>query len=231
MRPQIVTEAIVLSRTDFQEADRILTVLTPKHGKLRVIAKGVRRPKSKLAGGIELFSINNLTILPGRSEIKTLVSSRLVKYYGEIVKDIKRTMLGYELLKRLNRYVEDEAGPEYFGLLSSTLEGLNDSELSLEALELWFTMRLLQVTGHAPNLRTDTTGKTLQASENYVFNFDSTAFQQQHGATYGASHIKLLRLASSADTPMLLKQIKDAESYLSDCLGMARDVLKLNISN
>jgi DNA repair protein RecO (recombination protein O) len=45
MKNQIITTAIVLARTEFQEADRILTLLTPDQGKLRAIAKGVRRAK------------------------------------------------------------------------------------------------------------------------------------------------------------------------------------------
>ena len=48
MKNQIVTTGIVLARTDFREADRILTVLTPDNGKVRVIAKGVRLPRSKI---------------------------------------------------------------------------------------------------------------------------------------------------------------------------------------
>ena len=50
------TKAIVLRRTDYGEADRILQLLTPS-GKRSVIARGVRKEKSKLAGGIELFSV------------------------------------------------------------------------------------------------------------------------------------------------------------------------------
>jgi len=49
---RINTHGIVLARTDFGEADRILTFLTPDNGKVKAIAKGVRKQKSKMAGGI-----------------------------------------------------------------------------------------------------------------------------------------------------------------------------------
>src|SRR3990167_8349663 len=124
MSNHIVTKAIVLSRRDYQEADRILTVITPDHGKLHLIAKGVRRPKSKLAGGIELFSLSDLTLLPGRSDLKTLTSSRAIEHYGEIVKDLDRTMLGYELLKQCNRHVEDGAESVYFDIIHGAIKGL-----------------------------------------------------------------------------------------------------------
>ena len=99
----IVTTAIVLYRTDFKEADRIVTMLTRGQGKIRVIAKGVRRPLSKLAGGIELFSICQITFVAGRGEIKTLISSRIQKHYGNIVKDSQRTMLSHDFIKRINK--------------------------------------------------------------------------------------------------------------------------------
>ena len=55
------TQAIVLRRTNYGEADRILKVITPQ-GQRSIMAKGVRREKSKLAGGIELFAISDMTL-------------------------------------------------------------------------------------------------------------------------------------------------------------------------
>ena len=48
------TEAIILRRTNYGEADRVISLITPDRGKISGIAKGVRKPKSKLAGGLEL---------------------------------------------------------------------------------------------------------------------------------------------------------------------------------
>ena len=63
----IVDEAIVLKRIEYGEADRILTVLTKNHGKISVIAKGVRKPKSKLAGGIEIFCVNSISYVNSKN--------------------------------------------------------------------------------------------------------------------------------------------------------------------
>src|SRR5688572_3433628 len=135
---QLVTEGIILSRTDYGEADRIITLLTPEHGKLRLMAKGVRRVKSKLAGGIELFSVSTITFVKGRGDIGTLVSTRLVKHYGRIVEDLDRTMLGYELIKQLNKVTEDHPEPAYFELLQQTFEALNDPGVPLGLIRFWF---------------------------------------------------------------------------------------------
>ena len=67
-RPRVYkTEAIVLRTMDLGEADRVLTVLTPRLGKLRVIAKGVRRPRSRIGGGLQLFSDVQLVLAVGRT--------------------------------------------------------------------------------------------------------------------------------------------------------------------
>ena len=58
------TLAIVLRRTDFGEADRIVNLLTPS-GKVSAMARGVRKPKSKLAGGIEVFALNEVVLIEG----------------------------------------------------------------------------------------------------------------------------------------------------------------------
>ncbi|MET0980164.1 MAG: DNA repair protein RecO, partial [Candidatus Saccharimonadales bacterium] len=62
------TRAIVLRRTNFGEADRILQLLTPD-GKKSVMARGVRREKSKLAGGIELFAVCDVVITEGKGSL------------------------------------------------------------------------------------------------------------------------------------------------------------------
>lgn len=229
MKRQIVTEGIVLSRRNYGEADRIITVLTPNHGKLTLMAKGVRRPKSRLAGGIELFTRNELTILPGRSEIQTLTSSRMAKNYPHIITDITKTMLGYELLKRLDRYMESEAGPEYFELLQSMLEGLNHDALSPDIIEFWFTMRLLCVSGHTPNTKTDAKGGVLDPAAQYMFDFDEMAFQPHAGGPYQAPHIKLLRLACSLSDPRQFTSVSGIEKYLSGVLQLSKNMVQQSI--
>lgn len=206
---QVVTKGIVLSRTNFGEADRIITMLTPDHGKVRLMAKGVRKIKSKLAGGIELFSVSQITYIPGKSDIHTLISSRLTKHYGNIVHDITRTMLGYELLKRINRATEDATEPEYFELIQQTLQTL-DGTLSEQLLELWFDAQLLKISGHQPNLVTDIQGNRLQADQLYTFDFDSMTFAQADNGILTPAHIKFLRLVFGVESPELLGQVTDA---------------------
>lgn len=222
MKQQIQTTGMVLSRTDYQEADRILTILTPDHGKQRVIAKGVRRPRSKLAGGIELFSISEFSILPGRGEMGTLISSRLLTHYDNIVKDITRTMLGYELLKRINKVTEDDLEEDYFDIITGTFRALNNLELPASLTELWFIMHMLRINGVTPNLHTDTLGNKLLVETQYLFDFDAMTFQLQPEGPFTAAHIKLLRLAYSVEKPELLGNVTGTQDIAEPTLKLAK---------
>jgi len=204
---QFVTEAIILSRIEFGEADRIITLLTPDHGKLRLIAKGVRRVKSKLAGGIELFSISDITYVQGRGEIGTLISTRLVKHYGQIATDIDRTMLGYDLIKQLNKATEDHPGPEYFELLRDVFEALDNKDMPLLLIRFWFSAQLLRLGGHTPNLDIDSHGNKLDAQKAYSFDFERTCFVESDQGHYVADGIKFLRLGFGTHGVKVLAQV------------------------
>jgi DNA repair protein RecO (recombination protein O) len=227
---QIVSPAIILTRTDYGEADRILTLLTPEHGKLHLLAKGVRRVKSKLAGGIELFSISTITFMPGRSGgsgLGTLVSTRLDKHYGRIVQDLERTMLGYELIKQLNKTTEDQAEAEYFTLLQQAFRALDDPDVQLELVRFWFQAQLLRLAGHTPNLYTDDQGKKLQPDLAYDFNFEAMCFTPHEQGRFAAAHIKFLRLAFAGNQSQALNQVVGAEAILPAAATIVQQLVRL----
>lgn len=217
---QRITHGIILNRRDFGEADRIITLLTPDHGKLTLMAKGVRRVKSKLAGGIELFSVSEITFVKGRGEVGTLVSTRLVKHYGEIVKDLDRTMLGYDLIKKVAKATEEVPEEAYFSVLTVTFEALNDANTPPLLIHLWLLMQLLRLGGATPNLQSDSKGKKLEATKTYRFSFDDATFVPDPNGTFGANHIKLLRLGFDGHVPAVLKQIQGIGQLLHDVQGI-----------
>ncbi|MEO8104799.1 MAG: DNA repair protein RecO [Candidatus Saccharibacteria bacterium] len=222
---QILTQAIVLSRTDFGEADRILTLLTADYGKLRVMARGVRKSKSKLAGGIELFSVSDITFIYGRGEIGTLISARLSRYYGNIVKSIERVQLGYDLIKVLHKATEDAPEPEYFLLLEQAFIALDQSEVSVELIRFWFSAQLLSLAGYTPNLSTTSQGVKLQADKHYTFNFDDMSFENQPDSQLDSDHIKFLRLTFAGYQPAALNQVKGNQNILSSVIPLVQTML------
>jgi DNA repair protein RecO (recombination protein O) len=222
---QQITKGIILSRTDYGEAARIITLLTPDHGKLRLMARGVRKVKSKLAGGIELFSVSDITFIQGRGEIGTLVSTRLVKHYAEIVKHIERVQLGYELIKVLNKATEDNPEAAYFNLLEQTFEALNDPSIEPELIKVWFAAQLLKEAGHSPNLHTDTAAQKLAAEQIYSFDYDTMTFTSHPSGAFTAAHIKALRLLFSNHPPDTLQQVQGIQAVLPKLASLVHAML------
>jgi len=223
---QFNTTGIILARTNFGEADRIITFLTPDHGKVRALAKAVRKAQSKLAGGIELFSVSDLTLIAGRGEINTLISTRLVKHYGNIVKDLDRTTQAYEFIGLINKVTEDQTEAEYFNLLKAGLAYLDDLELAAQLVSLWFSMQLLKLTGHAPNLKSDTQGHNLSQSQTYNFHLDEMRFIASPTGQFTAAHIKFLRLGFGRHTPRVLQRIKSLPELLDFCQPLVQSMLQ-----
>lgn len=222
---QFVTRGIVLGRTDYGEAARIITLLTPDHGKLRLMARGVRKPKSKLAGGIELFSTADITFIRGRGEIGTLISARLIKHYGNIINDIERVQLGYELIKILNRATEDHPEAEYFDLLEQAFQALDNADIDLELIRTWFSAQLLRQAGHSPNLKTDTEGHKLDPDTTYNFDPEAMAFTPHDNGKFTAAHIKTLRLLFSSHPPQDIAKVQGLATILDDLSPLARTML------
>jgi DNA repair protein RecO (recombination protein O) len=217
----IRAEAIILRRTNYGEADRILNILTPEHGKLSAIAKGVRKTKSKLAGGLELFATCDVTILQGKSDMGTVSSARLVKFYGDILKDYDRLQLGYEFIKLINRVTETVSEPEFYYLLRDSFAYLNEPSISYRVVELWFRLRFIAALGVGLNLATAAGGTPLASDQAYNFDFTDMAFVPHPSGRFSADHIKLLRLAN-AKNPAILRQVSGLEAIMDDCLWLVR---------
>jgi DNA repair protein RecO (recombination protein O) len=204
---QQVTKGIVLSRINYAEADRILTILSADQGKLRLIAKGVRKIKSKLAGGVELFSVSDITYVRGKGDIGTLISARLIKHYDQIVGSLERVQLGYDLLKIINQVTEDYSEPAYFDLLEQTLVTLDDAAIDRDLINCWFKAQLLKQAGHMPNLQTDTSGQKLKLDEKYSFDIEEMTFRGHQSGNFTPENIKILRLLFSPHKPDQINRI------------------------
>lgn len=204
-------------------------MLTPNQGKVRGIAKGVRKSKSRLAGGVELFSVAEIGFIRGKGELVTFVSARLVKHYDTIVQDINRTMLGYELIKLINRVTEDNPENEYYDLLCDTFVALDKKQISTDVIKLWFYAQLLKLAGHTPNLQTEVDGQKLETAKTYLFSYEDMAFQGRNDAPFVSDHIKILRIAFSSHKPQILQQVNDINSLIPNCLQLTQTILPNHI--
>lgn len=191
----LTTKAIVLRRTDYGEADRILHLLTPE-GRRGALARGVRREKSRLAGGIELFAISDVVVTEGKGELGILTSARLITFFRHILEDYDTLQFAYEAVKQVGRASETVDEPEWFEVLSEVLSALDNPNIPRHLVETWFYLRYGDLLGHGLNLRHDTDGRPLAADKRYVYDVSEQGLRETPSGDLGAAHIKLLRLAS-----------------------------------
>lgn len=215
------TQAIVLRRTNYGEADRILQLLTPD-GRRSVMARGVRREKSKLAGGIELFSICDVVIGEGKGELGVLTSSRLVQFYRHIIEDYDRLQFGYAVISLVSKASETIDEPEWFDMLADMLMALDNKTIALELTQTWFYLRYASLLGHQLNLDIDVNGDRLSAEQTYRYDSSEQGLLPWPNGSLTAEHIKLLRLIASKSLKVLA-QIGGITAILPDCLQVARE--------
>lgn len=148
------TEAIVLRTMDLGEADRVLTVLTPRLGKLRVIAKGVRRPRSRIGGGLQPFSDVQLVLAVGRT-FDVVTTASLENPHLGLRNDLHSTAAAWYVVELADRFCEGAADShEAFGLLAQALAGLDapPADVAREIVTRWFELHLLDAMGFRPEL-------------------------------------------------------------------------------
>ncbi len=223
-RQDIRTQAFVLRRTNYHEADRILNLITPE-GKMSAIAKGARREKSKLAGGIEMFCLVDLNIHRKNNEIGIITSAKLIKYYASLVIDLPRLEVASLIIKKANAAPDAVDGEELFSIIKQALEALNNKK-NPELIESWFLFNFAKTCGDDVNLYRDDKGEKLVESEKYIWDIYESALKQQINGNIGADEIKIMRLMLTSKLDILFR-VNGIDSKIPAILAIARAINKL----
>lgn len=145
------TEAIILGRLDLGEADRIFTILTRRRGKMRVIAKGVRKPVSRMGRHLEYFNRCELMLATGR-ELDVVTSAETVERFDQPRDDLAIYGLASYFAELVEQMTEDgDDSPQPFDLLLSSLrllcEGIDGFQVARN-----FELALCRILGFNPEL-------------------------------------------------------------------------------
>jgi DNA repair protein RecO (recombination protein O) len=183
-------QAIVLKRSDYGEADRLLTLYTPDLGKLRAIAKGARKPSSRKSGHVELFTHSAFLIAKGR-HLDIVTQADTLDAFLPLRENLDRLGFAYYLAELVDQFSlegdsssrgefhvpEDpdtspmEAAVEnqpLFDLLFHSLQWLGDKTTDPALLARYFELHLLQFVGYRPQLyKCVNCGKPLEPIDNF----------------------------------------------------------------
>ena len=147
-------QAIVLRTQKLGEADRIITLFTKEHGRLRAVAKGVRRTKSRFGARLEPTSYVDLQLYTGKN-LDTVTQAESIENYGDLLSsDYQQWTIANAILESAERFTAQEHEPalQHFLLVVGALKALAhqtyDPSLILDA----YLLRSLSVAGYAPSL-------------------------------------------------------------------------------
>lgn len=144
-------EAVVLRTHKLGEADRIVTLLTRRHGKIRAVAKGVRRTASKFGARLEPFMVADLQLYEGRTLDVITQAESLGSYGAEISQDYEAYTAANAMVETADRVTESEGSLQQYLLLVGALRSLSRREhgpsLTLDS----YLLRSLSLAGWAPS--------------------------------------------------------------------------------
>lgn len=160
-------EAVVLRHSDYGEADRLLTIFTREQGKLRAIAKGVRKMQSRKAGHLEPFTQVALMLAQGH-DLWIVTQAEAIKSLQPLREDLTRIGYAGYVVELLDRFTYEEGQNwQLYQLLVETLKRLSQEEEAFVPVR-YYEMRLLDLLGFRPMLfECALCGKTIQPEDQY----------------------------------------------------------------
>ena len=144
------SEAIVLGRRNFGEADRILSLYTSDHGKISLIAKGTRKPTSRKRGHIEIFNLIKFQAVSGHG-LDLMTEAEVIDDFNLIRKSLNKISLAYYLMEVVGKITHDgEPNKELFNLILNSLNKLKATS-KLKELRLNYISEVLILMGYWPD--------------------------------------------------------------------------------
>jgi DNA repair protein RecO (recombination protein O) len=146
------TQGIILKQTKLGEFDKIVTIYSPEFGKLRAVAKGACRPRSKLGGNVEPLTHSLMLLAKGRN-LDIVTQSQTINGFLALKSDLWRMACGLYILELIDSFtIEGGENRPLFDLLLDILNQLSEPDSS-EAILRYFELHLLHHLGFRPQLR------------------------------------------------------------------------------
>jgi DNA repair protein RecO (recombination protein O) len=234
---EIRTQGIVIRKTNMGEADRLLTIITPAHGKIRAMAKGVRKAKAKLSAWLDMFRYNDFSLVSGRT-FYIVTGAQTVEPLIPESMGWDRLTTAYYICELTDKLVEDGHNlPGLFELVHESMAKLSDKDVLVELVQASFEIKLLEMLGMSPQLhKCAVTGQELEAEDGLMFSVRlggvlsaSQSASDDFARTVSANAVKLMRLLASYPLEAVSKVQADEETLkeaLSCISGFAAYILE-----
>ena len=213
------TQAIILRRTNYGEADKIINFLTTD-GQLSAVARGIRKAGSKLAGALEPFSVVELVLVKTRGDLYRITSANLLAHFDQIIASYERLELCYYFMKVASRLSQDLDGDYWFVILKQTLEALNQPTIDMRLIKAWFNFQAAIAQGEAFNWELTADGQATQLTQNYNYDVGQKVLTHDLNGRITGDVLKLIKALNLYDLPTVAR-IKGTEPYLDLLLNVS----------
>jgi DNA repair protein RecO (recombination protein O) len=228
------TKAFILKEEERQEADKVFTVFSENYGKLKISGKAIRKIKSKLRAGVQLFCLSEVAFIQGKA-LKTLTDSLIIKKPLNIYNDLERLEIASEVSKVIDRLVKgEESDKEIWELVSEFFERLDQETLSpsLKILTYhYFLWNFFYVLGYGVDLENCVLcQKKLEPKKLYLDSeqggivCEACSKKDNKDNKIDPEIIKILRILLKRDWKLLSK-LKIEDKYLKDLEVFSEDYL------
>ncbi|AFS78816.1 DNA repair protein RecO [Gottschalkia acidurici 9a] len=148
----IESKGVVIRQTKYSESDRILTIFTKDKGKIQAIAKGARKPKSKLISSTETFCYSEFILYKGKS-LYNINQGDVIDSFYSLREDIYKLSYATYILELVDSSLLDEEPNDIlFELLVKTLKILSEAKGNYKKLLLAFQIKYISFIGYKPQL-------------------------------------------------------------------------------
>lgn len=149
------TQGFILKKEDLREADQVFVVYTKDFGKLKILGKAIRKIKSKLRAGIDLFYLSEIEFIQGKNH-KTLTEAIVIEKFKNIKQDLEKLKVAYQIAETGDNLIRgQEKDEKIWDLLIEVFEKLNNYTLSTTNYSLvyyYFVWNLLAILGYQIDL-------------------------------------------------------------------------------
>lgn len=201
--PTYNTNAIVLRYINYLEKDRIFTLFSREHGKISAIAKGVRRPGSKLSSHLDYLHLSQLQLATGKN-LHIITQASILNNFSLLLKDINKLPWVYYLTEMLEKSIsgQEESTKRIFDFFLKSLHYLEMAK-HMDTMACSFQLQLLKILGYAPHLHAcSLCDKPFQESKVKI--------------SFNSNNILCLKCSQNRDLPIFDQRTIKIAKFLTD---------------
>ena len=158
----------------------------------------------------------------GKGELGVITGAKMIKYFGNIIKDYSRTELATSILKKINQLSDSSDNPEYYDIVDQSMEALNDNT-NLNLIKTWINFNIKKSSGEEINLYRDIEGNRLEPTKKYEWDYYEKSLKEKENGLITANEIKAMRLILTNKLKTVAK-IKNIDEHISPIFSISEAI-------